>query len=44
MKLLIRAALTVLSLASIPAVANAALANSTTPTVQQDSSAGWANG
>jgi hypothetical protein len=44
MKLLIRAALTALSLATIPVVANAAVASNTAPTVQQDGSAGWANG
>jgi hypothetical protein len=44
MKLLIRAALTALSLATIPVVANAGAAGNTAPTVRQDNNASWANG
>jgi hypothetical protein len=44
MKYLLRAALTAISLATIPPVANAAPANNNAPVTIQDSSSGWANG
>jgi hypothetical protein len=44
MKILIRAALTAISLATIPPVANAAASNNAAPVVQQDSTTAWTNG
>jgi hypothetical protein len=44
MKILIRAALTAISLATIPPVANAAGAQDAAPTVQTGSTAAWTNG
>jgi hypothetical protein len=44
MKILIRAALTAISLATIPPVANAAATNDAAPAVQTESTAAWTNG
>ena len=44
MRILIRAALMAMSLASITPVANAASVRDTPAIMQQDSTAGWANG
>ncbi len=44
MKILIRAALTAISLATIPPVANAAAPHDARPAITSDATSGWTNG